>query len=485
MNEQQKREIIFDYIDHEKEEIAENILRETLENIKKPGLYSHLSYIVKEIIGNANKANLKRVHFILNQLDITKSSDYEAGINTFKEYLSQHINRYIDELKKRKYYVKLKMEVDGKNFIITVENNSKLLPIEKVRISEKIKKSIQFKSIEDALTEGLDQTEGAGFGLILSLIMMRKMGVHEKFLTAIDGEKETVFKITIPLSVLDAEEEEVISDSIKNEIKNIPQFPQHIKELQARLENPNANFKDISVIINRDPLLIADLLKLANSSFYMVSHKIKTIEEAVRQIGFKGVKDLIFAYSAEKILLEKYSHDVVKDIMNHSYEVAFYAYELAKELNLKDIINETYTAAMLHDFGKIIVTSLNQEVVKKIEAICREKKININLVENLTNGYNHSAIGAKLAEKWNFPENIVTTIRYHHIPLASEEPFQKLVFIIYLSNELYYYQKGLRTFEDFNEIVLSAFNLNDQNKFKLLTGKLAKILEDRKKEKAT
>jgi len=478
-----KKELLFDYIDHNKETIIETNLKDYLSLIKKPNLFQHLSYIIKEMVGNANKANLKRIHFFLNELNIHTAEDYKKGMETFREYLSLHSARYFEHLKKKGYFVKITLAITNDSFVVIVENNVKLLPVEKSRIDEKIKKSIRFTSMEEALEHGLDQSEGAGFGLILSLMLLRKIGLDERMFKIFEKEKETEARLIIPLSLLDKEHEEFIAENIKNEIKVIPQFPQHIMELQSKLSNPNANFKDLSSIINKDPSLIADILKVANSSIYMMPHRVKTIEEAVRQIGFKGVKNLVFTYSVQKLLSEKYNTNIIKEIMEHSSEVAFYAYEIAKYFKLRDIVDETYTAAILHDFGKIIINSLNPDLIKKIEKICLEKDININLVENLTNGFNHSLIGSSLAIKWKFPENIIETIKYHHLPLDCREEFKALVYVVYLSNELYYYKRNEVLFENINYHVLKYFKIDEKNNFEELVKKFYILLEKIKNEK--
>ncbi|MBN2546450.1 MAG: HDOD domain-containing protein [Spirochaetes bacterium] len=477
------KELIFDSIDHNKETIIETTLKDYLTLIKKPNLFQHLSYILKEMVGNANKANLKRVHFILNELNINIDSDYKQGMETFREYLTLYNTRYFEHLKKRGFYVKVTLTVSEENLVIIVQNNSKMLPIEKNRIDEKIKKSIRFTSMEEALTQGLDQTEGAGFGLILSLMLLRKIGLDERMFKIFEKENVTEVRLIVPLSLLDKEQEEFIAESIKNEIRVIPQFPQHIMELQSKLSNPNANFKDLSSIINKDPSLIADILKVANSSIYMMPHRVKTIEEAVRQIGFKGVKNLVFTYSVQKLLLEKYNTNIIKEIMEHSSEVAFYAYEIAKYFKLNNIIDETYTAAILHDFGKIIINSLNPYLIKKIENLCHEKEININLVENLTNGFNHSLIGSSLAIKWKFSENIIETIKYHHLPLDCKEEFKDLVYVVYLSNELYYYKRNEVQFDNINYNVLKYFKIEEKNNFDIIIMKMYNLLEKIKNEK--
>jgi len=475
----------YPFIDHQKEVVIETTLKSYLKNLNKANLFQQLSYILKEMIGNANKANLKRIHFIMNNLNINSQEDYKKGIQTFKEDSSVKAKKYSDEMEKQGHFVKIDLYTENNNFIMSVTNNSELTDIEKERINNKIKKANKFNSIEEALEEGLDTTEGAGLGLILTLLMLRKIGLDENVFKLIDEKTHTKSLVQIPLSLLNKEEEEFIADVVKKEIEEIPQFPEHILDLHKILDNPNANFDDLAHIINKDPALIADLLKVANSSMYMIPHKVKTIEEAVRQIGFKGVKNLILAYTAQKLLSDKYSMELIKDTINHSVEVAYYAYEFCKMYNYKDLLEETYTAAILHDFGKIIINSLKPDILEKIRRLCNEKGINSNIIENLTDGFNHSIIGARLAEKWNFPDTIYETIKYHHIPLEASDKNNNLVYIIYMSNIIYYYKRNEFFYDNINHQILKYFNLTVENEFKAIVDKIGKAYLARKANKDT
>jgi putative nucleotidyltransferase with HDIG domain len=476
----EKKELKFSYIDHEREILLESTLEKYLVSIGKINLFQQLSYILKEMAGNANKANLKRIHFHLKNLDIKFPTHYFQGMKTFKHDLALESEKYFSEAERLKYFIYIALNIEGNNFIMVVKNNHAILPFEKKRIHERFKKAAKFKSMEEALGEGLDTEEGAGFGLILTILMLRKLGLDERVFTISDESNLTEAKVIIPLSLLNREQEDYIADLIRKEIKQIPQFPEHIIELQKKLSNPNAKFSDLSEIINKDPSLIADLLKVANSSMYMLPKKIQTIEEAVRQIGFEGVKYLVIMYSAQKILMDKYKLSVIKKTMQHSAEVAFYAYEIGRKLNYNDILEEIYIAAILHDFGKIIINSIKPDVFEKITKLCNQKGISSTIVENLTDGYNHSIIGAKLTEKWNFSEELIQTIRYHHIPLESKADYQKLVFVVYLANILYYYRRKEFNFSNINYQVLSFFNLTKKKDLDRLFDPIAEHLDTKK-----
>jgi len=455
----------YPFINHDMEIKIEKELENYLTSIDKDHLFSSLNYILKELAGNANKANMKRVHFNFYDLDINNSGDYEKGMQSFREDLMNNYNKYLSIAERMGYFVRLDFYVSKGFLFLSTSNNTKILTIEKDRFFDKIKNTIKFKSFEEVFEKGLDPQESAGFGIILSVMMLRKIGLDERYIKLTENEKFTQTKILIPLNLLNEKERVEIAKEIIDEIYEIPQFPQHIIELERILNDMNTNFSHISHIIKKDPSLIADLLKIANSAFYMLPKKVNSIEEAVRLIGFKGVRNLILSYAAQKILMNKYNLDVIKDIMDHSYEVAYYGYEIARKLKLNAIMDEVYLGGILHDFGKIIVNSLKPGILDKIQDIAMKKGISSNVIENLTSGYNHSLIGGELAKKWNFPDHLIEAILFHHIPVEAKEDNNDLVYIVYLANILYYYKRNRFVFEHISHHVLNKFKLNNKISF--------------------
>ena len=244
-----------------------------------------------------------------------------------------------------------------------------------------------------------------------------------------------------------------------DQVEHIPQFPQHVIQIINTLSDPTKSFDHIAGIIDGDPALIADLLRTANSSMYMLPKKIDTIENAVRVIGISALKQLVMVSMTEKLLASVYNLKAVKKEMDHAAEVAFYAQTLARALKKNEVSDHIFVCAMLHDFGKIVIDALQPGLVKSIGDLCRKRGVNDFMTESLTNGYNHSIVGAELARKWNFPDHIVESIQFHHLPLESSELSKPYVYLTYLANSLYHWVRGETKLEDLSHPVLIDLGL--------------------------
>ena len=89
-------------------------------------------------------------------------------------------------------------------------------------------------------------------------------------------------------------------------------------------------------------------------------------------------------------------------------------------------------------------------------------------------GVNHGEIGAKIAEKWNFPPVIANVIRYHHEPLSAPEEYRKLTGIIYVSDLLSHVHEGIVDYSQFEPSILSEFGVNSEEELQQLSDRLHK-----------
>lgn len=85
-------------------------------------------------------------------------------------------------------------------------------------------------------------------------------------------------------------------------ISALPPLPKTVTEIEKASADPNVNVKKIAAIVEQDPMIVADLLKLLNSAFYGLRKEVTGVEQAVSMLGLKGVKDLVISLSLRNML---------------------------------------------------------------------------------------------------------------------------------------------------------------------------------------
>lgn len=462
---------------HDMEMYMGEILSLFLTELNQTHMIQYLTYSLNELVVNAKKANTKRIYFKEKNLNIFDLNDYNKGMKTFKNDTLNNINYYLKLQKDAGLYVRLILQVKNNNIIIEVRNNSKITPFEKERIQQKLEQAQQYESIQDALTTVLDDSEGAGLGLVILILMLEKIGMTKENFQTITNDTETITKITLPLSEETQKEIDTISKEFSNAIQDLPQFPQNIEKLNKLLDSDDSKISDIANQISNDVALTGELLKTVNSAAFSLQTPCSSIADAVKMMGTRGIKNMLYSIGSLNIFAAQTKKN--EDLWKHSYQVAFYSYNLAKNFCKSDnsVVEDSFVCGLLHDMGKVIFETNCPEYIENVKKICKDKITSLDLFEKIISGVNHGEIGAKIAEKWNFPESIINVIRFHHSPENAPEATKILAAIIYIANLMVHYHNSDIQYCQIDKNILEKFNITCENQFQQIADKLKTVFE--------
>lgn len=217
---------------------------------------------------------------------------------------------------------------------------------------------------------------------------------------------------------------------------NLPPVPHVAARLMDLVGKENTSVRDLQKVIADDPALTARILKMANSVFYSFDQKVSTLSQALVILGFRAVQSMAIAASSKSLFVKKGTQFGLKEklLWEHSIGVAMGCRQVSRVIGYQH--EETaFIVGLLHDIGKAI---LNQVVPKKyakiVETVYNDRRT-IADVEREMLGFDHTHIGALIAQKWNFSWEMVETIAYHHSPEA-QSTGGPLSAILNVSNEL-------------------------------------------------
>lgn len=198
-------------------------------------------------------------------------------------------------------------------------------------------------------------------------------------------------------------------------VEEFPTLPTIYLKLVNTLDNPDIAAADVASAISMDPAASAKLLKVANSSLYSFRGRVSSISQAIFNIGFVGVKNVILSMGIMQIFtsLNFNNRFSAIELWKHSLAVGVLSAKIASCVpNLRN--DDYFVAGLLHDIGKLFL--LNTYKHEYIEAVnfAYKKKIHIREAEVLKFGISHCEAGAILAEKWSLPLGLRRAIRNHH-----------------------------------------------------------------------
>ncbi len=467
INSDEPVKINFKYVSEDILMLINSIITRVL--AKKNLLYHmhSLITIIRELVVNSLKANAKRVFFERGGLDINDPVQYAKGMNLFKEKIIGDFEFIKSDIitSGQKILFSVNAGEDGITFF--VKNNTVILPTEQERINKRIAIAAQNDNFADIYSHLEDDSEGAGLGLALIIMFLKSMGLPASSFTLCSDDKMTVASLYIPYLLHPPEIITRVKERILNEVNGLPTFPENIIELLDMCTSPDANIFIIAEKIKLDVALTSDVIKLANSAGFITIGKTDDVQKAIVKIGLKNLYSVLIANNARKILENKFSR--FEEIWEHCARVAFYSRIIAQKYKLHDIAENAYITGLLHDIGKVILLAADTNTVKQIAEIVKKRDmINTNLIEELSIGISHSEIGFLISEKWNFPEYMIETIRYHHKPLLVAEKYRDVTYIVYLANMICEIEKRNYYYYYIEEQVLERFGIENNVQFALL-----------------
>jgi putative nucleotidyltransferase with HDIG domain len=260
-------------------------------------------------------------------------------------------------------------------------------------------------------------------------------------------------------------------------IRDIPSLPDIVHKILAVLGRPATPASEIAELISYDPGLTSKVLRMVNSAAYGFQRQISSIQHAVMILGFNNVRGLVLSASIFK-LFEGHTRPGGlnhKIFWEHSLGTAIAARLLSKLLRVGKA-EDVFSAAMLHDIGKVILDIyFERDYEQVLQATNRQHILGHGdaflQIENRLLAMNHTEIGFHLATKWKLPVTITEVIQYHHTPQQSRH-CQPLVYLVALANEMAVLRQeksGIYQSNYFSGNVLSYFKLQEYQVMEYLT----------------
>lgn len=206
-------------------------------------------------------------------------------------------------------------------------------------------------------------------------------------------------------------------DAILARVDALPALPAAAYRLTRIIQDPDCKLKDVVDTIRFDSSVTAQLLRICNSAYYGLARRIVAVEDAVRLLGMAKVVQLALAAHARTLLNGTQAGYGLSAgaLWLHSVAVALAAQKIAQRSS-GAAQTTLFTAGLLHDIGKIVLNEHLADAYARVASRVIQEGISFPEAEAAELGYTHAELGARVAEKWQLPDEIVRSIRYHHTP---------------------------------------------------------------------
>jgi putative nucleotidyltransferase with HDIG domain len=199
-------------------------------------------------------------------------------------------------------------------------------------------------------------------------------------------------------------------------------------------EDERAAAMDLATVISSDQALTAKLLRLSNSAYYGYARRISTVREAVILLGMRTVRSVAIASGIiDAFAVTEQDHCFDCDLFwAHSVTVGLVAEAIARETKSARP-EDAFTAGVIHDIGKLAMLLTEPELFARTVALVTVDEITYSEAESQVFGVSHAQIGARLAQRWKFPESLVEAIQAHH-PAKPVTRIDSLAAVVAMAN---------------------------------------------------
>ncbi|HAS89723.1 MAG TPA: phosphohydrolase [Desulfovibrio sp.] len=233
-------------------------------------------------------------------------------------------------------------------------------------------------------------------------------------------------------------------DFLKSKVV-LPSLPQVLLEIQKVINDPHSSANDLADVLNKDPKLVAAILRLANSAMYSFRTEVDTTSRAVALLGFKQASSLALGTVSLSLFKRSEGTSVlqVEKFWKHSIACGVIAQEIARAAGYEDV-ERFFVGGMLHDIGLYVVFESDKSLALELYERSSKEGNSLYDAEVELLGFDHAILGGVIIKDWNFPKSLVIAAAGHHNPeKARNDPDAGIIHIADFMSQALGYDLGL------------------------------------------
>jgi HD-like signal output (HDOD) protein len=218
-----------------------------------------------------------------------------------------------------------------------------------------------------------------------------------------------------------------MKNSMVDSIKSLPPLPKTVIDMQRVCNDPNSSIDDLTKTVEGDPMIVANLLKAANSPLYSLRREINNVSQAVSLFGMSMTRSIGLGNSVRKLLnvdMEPYGISPERFAEVSSMQaVLVHKWFATIDRNKAD---KLFMAAFLQESGKIVIASdiIQEELVTNFKSDI-ETALDISIVERSFVEATTAEVSAAIFTHWNFDREFIQMIEFSDSPSKAPEELRE------------------------------------------------------------
>lgn len=199
----------------------------------------------------------------------------------------------------------------------------------------------------------------------------------------------------------------------------LPAFSPVLNRLIRMLCLEDASLSHVAGIIEKDPILAGNVLRMVNSALYGRLGRVHTVRHAVSFLGMEKLRNVVTGLSSFRMWNNVPAADgwSIREFNRHSVSVAILADLIAQRARLA-FAESAFTAGLFHDAGRLLIASSLRTEHAEIQRRMQEPGRKRTDCEREVLGWTHAELSGDALAEWKLPDVIAAAVRYHEDPEA-------------------------------------------------------------------
>jgi len=183
-----------------------------------------------------------------------------------------------------------------------------------------------------------------------------------------------------------------------------PVLPAVALELTSLTRKASVSYDEVVRVVEKDPLLVASLLKLAQSPLYAGRSHVQSLQEALNRLGINTLRDMVWQIVVGLRLFRAPAYSgIMERLQSHSTFTAYAARFIALEAGIG--AEHAFLCGLLHDVGwsgALVIVS------ERVPTPPRDDVL-FATIDKM-----HAEAAAAMGTLWELSPEIIDVIGHHH-----------------------------------------------------------------------
>jgi HD-like signal output (HDOD) protein len=209
---------------------------------------------------------------------------------------------------------------------------------------------------------------------------------------------------------------------------SLPALPEAVIRIQGIIQDEGTDSSVVAQIISGDPSLVVQVLAVVNSAYYSLPKTTSNLKYAVAYLGLSVIQRIVVSVGVVNTIGIKEKKEL-KNYWYHSFTTALTTKYLAKKFYSYLDPEELWTAAILHDIGKLVYIKFFPEHYKELKQYCEKTGCLFSEAEEYFKLPASAYLGSLLCHHWRLPSKVEDACKYHNLSQISKQgsDFQTII----------------------------------------------------------